>query len=1148
MMRGSWGHGPRPTCPAIAASLGEQRRGIKTFNQRDLLVFGMPIEFSQYQRHTNNPMKASGVQFNTHFKDHVRSRDKSEGAFVDYLHWGKTLGQAHMPHRHQRVAFDHHDTMQPTALPSFAKKGWFENQDPTAGEHPDLDSKHDPKRLPWNTATNFNRMYTDRQSQAGRVLLNSHFRTENMTRDVIGITDTGSENDFGHTTVDDGHSTWSYREREHPQFNQQGVVPGIHAPYLGEPDRKMMEAMSQPTRVVSEDPKRCNAVTENVGRYSRHIYLNEPAKGNTMTGAVCRQLTLAIDSSTTALRTKMVVLKGAQSGLTDVCNGGMNLDDIAFQLLMADARATEATLLLAQRDAKGVDAYSRKQLDVRMNTALEDAAEYRDRADSAMRDGVSLLWSVFAAARPLMTLINGKCHNVGNGVALLSKYPALRDSTELVHDGPQHGVTPFGGMTHLLARTETSLKYPGLAEFVMLTGTPLYSGDALRLGWSDLFSTIPDIDFHIREWFDSTEHMHNDAIAWQIGHLLETCFEMKQQHSTALERTALTPTRAKWVEELFADQPSVEAILATLGEVEKLPLSDPANTADANQSGGASLSSVDDGIEKLRLTKMHYTLTPWDITAPADDVPVKMLSEVFQSYFFERGASQSVVSRTDNAKLRRWQKHRANEYKGYQINRQRACPRHVFVRLEGCEGKVVDFPFAFDKVACEAAVHAESDEDKMDAMLRVLKAQAAEALGMPRAELAVQWNLPTLDTAPVLRDDELTALLHADPGVENSASPTARPPIYLVAVRPTLHMSEWAYSVKHHLLMMCPMALKASFALLNAVRGDGTAEQVKSVSDSLSLEYRYASRMMRRRDFFAVGRATARTPEQWAADEERVGRNVHEAALPLRPVVSHDEVFDRDVTIDGHRFVLRPKWQHRTVADVPEREVAALAVELDFEADGGLTEIHPPTQKNMAERVGDTVLKGIGYEVVARLGDKAASGSDAVPPLVSDAVVPDNVNFYEMARHPWKDTPTSWRSHGFTEGSEQYFKKQYDAAVKAVHDPNDQGAHHYWPQGKGRDSAAAAAAEPAADSAAVLLQDRFWGAIDKANKNVESWARETRSAAEQQSLKYRLEIATTDEKIMDDEYYRWFVRPGEHPNPSGILRSGGGKKAQGTDE
>ena len=254
-----------------------------------------------------------------------------------------------------------------------------------------------------------------------------------------------------------------------------------------------------------------------------------------------------------------------------------------------------------------------KDADVRAHAAAAEAEDHLAAADAPFRAAVRLLWRGFGAGRPLMTLINGKCRGVGCGLALLPQYAALRDSTEFVHDGPDHGLTPFGGLTHFLARTETSLKYPGLAEFVMLTGTPLYAGDALRLGWSDLFSTLPDLEYQIRDWFNDTEHMHNDAVAWQLGYLLDTVFKMKQHHATSMERTALTPARARWIEEVFADQAAVEGVLASLTAVEALPLSDPANTADANLSAVATLPSVAAGVAAL---SSHELRRWWAVEEP----------------------------------------------------------------------------------------------------------------------------------------------------------------------------------------------------------------------------------------------------------------------------------------------------------------------------------------------------------------------------------------------------------------------------------------------------------------------------------------------------------------------------------------------------
>lgn len=794
-----------------------------------------------------------------------------------------------------------------------------------------------------------------------------------------------------------------------------------------------------------------------------------------------------------------------------------------------------------------------------------------------------------------MTIINGSCRNIGNGLALFPKYAGLRDSSEFIFDGPQQGLTPFGGLTHLLARTETTLKYPGLAEFVMLTGSPLYSGDVLRLGWTDLFSTLPDIDFHIKQWFDDSEHMHNDAMTWQLGHLLDTCFKMDAaQHANAMERTSLTPIRSRWIEDVFADQPSVESILDSLTQIEKLDLNDPNNTSDANFSSSAAAASassftVDRAIVKLGKSKMHFALTPWDVAAPPEDVPAESAAQIFREYFFETNEKgRLVASRHDTAKLLKWREFRRSEYEAFKRNKHASHPRHIFARVEGSEGKLVNFEFSFDSSGAEktlgssvGSTDVSEDATVHQQMLAKLKKALAAKLGYPSdRDIDVRWSIPTLESAAIRNDLDLVQLLHADPGLDDPARPTKFPPIYFTVVRKRLHFSEWAFSVKHQLLLSSPFALKASFALLKSVRG-ADEHQVKSVSESLALEFRYLSKVIKRRDFYEIGSPSMWPASQWAALASKNENQIDSSLFPALPNLQFDDVFERDVEIEGHKFKLRPRWEQKTVREVSDEEIANLGAPLSFTNPAErTTELHVPTETNMGRRVTETIFEVVGYEVVPGLGEAAGSSAAASQQqrqqssLRSDAFVPNNVNFYEMARHPWEDTPHSWRSNGFTENSQQWFEKKYREAVKKVYDPENRDSHEYWPprsnirnapstkntggnprqqqqrqqqqkkqqqQQQQLEAVEAGELEPEE----ILLRDRFWGAVDRASTQVESWAREARAAATAQKFSYPVEAATPEEKIYDDEYYRWFIKPGHNPNPSGIIRGGGGRGGGG---
>jgi enoyl-CoA hydratase/carnithine racemase len=1090
----------------VAVPIAAQRvRGIKTLTVRDREVLGMAREFREYQRITTNPFKLQGPQFNTHFSSRHRIRDKM--GVIDWLHWGKEVGQAYAPHRRQRTTFDYHDKMHPTSLPKHISRGGLhEGQDPTS-KLQDVQRGFRPAGYSYNEPIHANRRYTLYRAGQADVSLESGPFADNAAVDLATKSAVSGATWFGVT----------------PPHTADGDTPGIHKPFRGEQDGEMMQAMTKPVPGTKD-----NAVVHQVGRYTRHLYINRPTRDNRLTRQSATDLAMAIDRSTTAMRTKLTVLTAAQSGQTDAYCAGADYEQLAFYKRQERVLRAAAEKLRAE-DKKHATALELKQRDVEIQNLVANADRYRSRVDDTLRALSGLVWRVFTAQRPLMTLVNGRCHNFGNGVALLARYASVRDSTELVHDGPSFGATPAGGMTHLLARTETTLKYPGVAEYVMLSGFPLYAGDALRLGWTDLFSNIADMGYQIREWFADTEQMHNDAVAWQLGHLLDTCFKMRDTHDEALERCALRPTRARWIEEAFADQPSVETVLETLSAVEKLPLSDSNNTTDENTGVGWSLHDVDAGVHKLRKNRLSFSLAPWDASMPASETAAALTS-TFREVYFGRAGDRSALYRPARATAKQFHRERRKEFEAYRRQVMTPHKRHVHVVLEGCEKLKVDFEFDFidveDAPAGKTPKVRLDGENKAQLVERLLR-RINTSLGFDESRpLLLLWHLPTLDTAPVRRDTELIEVLHEDPGIENPEKPTAAPPIYFTVVRQTLHFSEWAYAVKHQLLLSSPFALKASWALLQAVRGDGAAESVASVSESLALEFRYLTRAINRPDFYKVGVLSTMDEAHWANSNDT--SDLTKAHLPLRAEPAFDEVFEKDVEIDGHRFAMRPRWEPRTVAEVSEADISALAKPLSFTQEG-LTDIHVPTEANLADRVAGTVLEIQGYEITPLLGSDSKS---APAPLKSDAHVPNNVNFYEMARHPFKDQPTSWRSHGFTQGSEEYFKGKYDEAVKEVYDPAGEGRHEYW-AGASKATEAPTGAEPEEE----LLQDRFWNAINNASQSVEHWVQELQAQAVAGKFSHTLEVTTVDEKVYDDNYYRWFIKSGQSPNPSGILRT-----------
>lgn len=1103
-----------PAASSSPLADGQQRRTIKTLDVREYRPLGTPIEFRFYQRYANHPNRQSGIQFLTHYNTHQRFRVNKD--FIDYMHWGKEQGQARLPHRHQRVAFDFDDTLLPTRAESDTAE-WFAGQDPTLGADADISHDFDPYKKVFSHPEHWNKMFSKRRPGEGDIKLDV-VPSQSMLGPMVTQTDTQETAYFGMETRGPTH----------------GRVPGINAPFHGERDRKMMQAMSYPLN-------HRHTLTGNDGRFSKTIFLNDPKRHQVLSAIFARDLNKELDKATTALYSKLTVLTSAQSGQTDYFCGGTDLEAVGFDLAMANLLRSQA----AELAKTGGPA---KRTEAKVQELLRDADRYEERADSVLRENAAVLWRAYTSPRPLMTLVNGKCRGTGAGLALAAKYAGLTDASEFVVDGPNCGLTPYSGMTRLLARPETSLKYPGLAEFVMLTGTSLFAGDALRLGWSDLFTTLPDMTYHIKEWFDSTEHMHNDAVAWQLGHLLEKCFQMKDgAHATAMERAAVTPIRARWIEDAFADQPSVEDVVQTLSAMERLPCTDRHNTCDPSYATPFTLASVAEGVRKLEASRLRYTLSPWDVTPPEEEVAVRQAAEVFTSYVLERRGDLNIVAHRDRHRAQTWREQREREYAAYSNLRQAPHKRHIYAKLEGCEGTLVDFDFTIDPVGDAAAAAAAQPgkagtaasamAEHSTASLDRLKQAVRAALKMPAdRDIDLCWYLPTLDTCPVYSDAELVEVLHADPALEDPAAQLRYPPLYFLVKRNTLYLSEWAYAVKHQLLLQSPYALKATLQLLKEVRGNGSAEAVRSLADTLALEYRYLNRLLKRDDFRAVGQHVDKSAEAWEAIKQDRARNVHHAYLPTRPLPDYEAVFERDVELDGHKFQLRPRWSPRTLQEVTADSLEPLAAPLDFDKDGAV-ELDVVIQTSKSSRMAGMVDDAGGYEVVAGLGEVGTDGAPKVAPLQDDARVPTNVNFYEMARHPWEDTASSWRRDGFTEGSKAYFEQQYKKAEKAVYDESGRGQHNYWPSKEATDGMGG-------EEANELLEERFFGKLRDAERGVETWARQLRTKAVEGKLENKTEIATQQEKIYDDEYYRWFIQPGHNPNPSGLLR--GRKGADGS--
>ncbi|EPY19162.1 hypothetical protein STCU_09591 [Strigomonas culicis] len=214
------------------------------------------------------------------------------------MNWGREQGQARLPHRHQRVAFDFGDRLHPTAGGE-QRSEWFRQQDPTMGPHPDLVTSFDPNRKVFSQPEHWNKMFSRRLPGEGDIKLDV-LDSPSLMGQLLTQTDTQNEAYFGVETRGPLH----------------GKVPGINAPFLGEFDRKMMQAMSRPLNKE-------RTLTANDGRFSNAIFLNDPQRHQTLTAALAKQLNTCLDRATNGVHAKLTVLEAAQSGRTDYFCGGV---------------------------------------------------------------------------------------------------------------------------------------------------------------------------------------------------------------------------------------------------------------------------------------------------------------------------------------------------------------------------------------------------------------------------------------------------------------------------------------------------------------------------------------------------------------------------------------------------------------------------------------------------------------------------------------------------------------------------------------------------------------------------------------------------------------------------------------------------------
>ncbi|KNH01737.1 hypothetical protein XU18_5105 [Perkinsela sp. CCAP 1560/4] len=1083
-----------------------QKRAVKTYSTRFPDIFTVDRKLMQPWLYSKNPSHQTGFHYNSALKDH---RTWYTSRTVDFVYWGRELGMASNLHRHMRTAFDFNDTVLPTKIPASSKYSKKVNLPP---EHQDsVSTSLNPYNVEYNTAVHQQRLFQTFPAQP-EYTFPVTFKKYHDRLGYVKNSSTGSMDDFGIGDVPDvfRNELNSLKVHKHLSPHKSNFIPGIDAPFLGEPDTKNMQSLSK-----ALNPRQ--TVCVNSGRYCAVLYINTPQDNNKLDTLTAKSLGFEIDTHSNMVLKKATLIQAAQCGVTDIfCEG---IDFRYLGILSKKRQKSVARTKGSASDPLCIPAATKR--------GPKSACDCLFLMDRHLRAHTQLLWRTFSAKRPLLCTINGKCHTSGIGLALLSKYPILRPSTEFIFDGPEIGVTHFGGALHFLARKETSNKFPGLAEFVLLTGLSLYSGDALRLGWSDLFSPIPNIDYHFREWFENTEHLHNDAVTWQIGFFLQELLHQTEKPALpSMERVAITETRARWISEVFANQVDLEGILDSLSAIEALPLSDSSNTHD-EALGLPFTTDIPSAVHSLKSARLSYTAMPYELTPLPENLntPSGPVHATFSKFYFERDSlSGRTVARLCDPVFSKWKEFRGKEMKAYVKAQLASLKRHVYIRCEGINlSTSFDFHFVFS-----------SGGQSSTATLEALINEAQKRIHSIDREFRIGWCTPQCGIAEIRHDKELLEVLIHDPGWEDPSANLSFPPLYLLLQPVKIFFSEWAYHVKHLLLSHSPFALKCNLRMLQKTRGDDGEGNIMSISDTLQLERRVMLRILQRADFHAVGVHTRLGDLTYSKSETAF-------ALDNEQISTADvfEVWPEGRSIDGHTFFRRPKWYPNHIRDVSIADVERMFQDLSFKTDG-MCEIDIPTD-TFSKKATLESMKDAGIQVVSRLGH------ESVPNTQTTAYVPENVNFYEMARHPWEHYKSSWRLDGYTRGSMQYLEENFAHAEKYLYGDESED-RNYWQSSPGERRARLQETsakdinlvelEKSPDVLnANLLKENFWNVLSGAERNVETWVKNLKEKSRKQKFDYRKELASPAEKIYDDYYYQWFIQPGVHPNPSLVKRN-----------
>eukprot|EP01065_Artemidia_motanka_P012803 TRINITY_DN17069_c0_g1_i1.p1 TRINITY_DN17069_c0_g1~~TRINITY_DN17069_c0_g1_i1.p1 ORF type:complete len:888 (+),score=164.55 TRINITY_DN17069_c0_g1_i1:173-2665(+) len=318
------------------------------------------------------------------------------------------------------------------------------------------------------------------------------------------------------------------------------------------------------------------------------LRVNLPQRQNQIDNNTVRTLYRAVRIGTHSPTRRVTMIGACQNGHTDWWCKGLPLHQMASRLryLVSPPPTDESTagverlaeVLMARRvkpaggHLEQVEAATRVGHPQLMHIAHQRAQWLKRRemaerkheigppsvllyVNREVREAMRLLWVLGNGDTPTLSFVNGKCKNIGSGLALLCNYAAVRDEASFTFSGARDGLSPIGGLLRLLTSEASQLKYPGLAEYMVLTNDKLYGGDAKRLGWTSIHAPT---DTHLNErMVQDYLNIHPTHDAGDGHRFMHALLFSDHDQAPDMDKCSISFERMEWIRWCFDKAESV---------------------------------------------------------------------------------------------------------------------------------------------------------------------------------------------------------------------------------------------------------------------------------------------------------------------------------------------------------------------------------------------------------------------------------------------------------------------------------------------------------------------------------------------------------------------------------------------------------------